>query len=402
MTLPAEPAQGSTSWYPWATGVHNKVASRGVTFEEYGAKGDGVTDDTTAIQNAVNATATSADRYVVATPGKVYLVSSVTLPSGNDITLHLLGATIQTKTNGSYAFVQATARRRVRIIGGTFTGLGNGLSYNLAASDTQFFDVHVSGTSFVLGSGGTALSLVGVREAVIDSCYFETCTAIYLHQTVNPHILGCQFKNCVYAVWADGLSTGDSHDAGVMISNITAIGCGYGVNAVCWDHIKITGSMIDYCDHPISITNCSDALISDNYVSVRDMVSTSAPAINVISNNTLPQGGYSQHIKIQHNRVVNHATFAPTYGVFCSSPTHLSVRDNTIDFWSTNGVKIISGDSAPDGVYIVGNVISGINTPGPCISVPTNMTRSYISENVSSQAISGSGAGIQILNNNTA
>lgn len=59
MTLPSLPAQGSTTWYPWATGIHNAVASFGsgtgpnvLNVRSYGALGDGTTNDSTAIKAA--------------------------------------------------------------------------------------------------------------------------------------------------------------------------------------------------------------------------------------------------------------------------------------------------------------------------------------------------------------
>lgn len=64
------------------------------TVKQYGAKGDGVTDDTGAIQQAINANVNGA---VVFPPG-TYLISS-TITINNRIALHFYGATVKATQN---------------------------------------------------------------------------------------------------------------------------------------------------------------------------------------------------------------------------------------------------------------------------------------------------------------
>src|SRR5581483_1509822 len=54
--------------------------------KDYGAKGDGTTDDTTAIQNAINAAATNG-RGTVFFPSAHYLISSTLTVDHDSITL---------------------------------------------------------------------------------------------------------------------------------------------------------------------------------------------------------------------------------------------------------------------------------------------------------------------------
>lgn len=72
MTLPALPAQGSTAWYPWASGIHTIAASTGLNVKAYGATGNGSTDDTAAINSAITA---NAGKTVVFPPG-TYMVNA--------------------------------------------------------------------------------------------------------------------------------------------------------------------------------------------------------------------------------------------------------------------------------------------------------------------------------------
>ena len=65
-----------------ANALKDKVIKDYVTPEMYGAKGDGETDDTTAIQAAIN-----SGKYVCLTPGKTYIMRSVNIPHG----LHING-----------------------------------------------------------------------------------------------------------------------------------------------------------------------------------------------------------------------------------------------------------------------------------------------------------------------
>jgi polygalacturonase len=363
----------------------------GVDVKGKGALGDGSHDDTSAVQSAVNEAATSTHRTVYFPPGGIYKISAVTLPNA-PITILAHGATIQSTSAGSYVFTQ-TARNLVRIIGAKFTGVGNGLSFNMAGSESQSFDIHIQDCSFVLPSGKTALSIVGAREGVIRDCYFETCTGVYIHQSVNIRVSGSQFKNCDYGVRSDGQSTGDSFDAGTQISDCTMVGCTFGVESMCWDYLSVINCMIDYCDQPIRVTNNSSASIVGNYISSRDTATTSSAPIQIVSNGSLPQGGVSQHIVVTGNQVICHGTLGTVTGIDINGGIEKStIRDNQISFWLHYGVRI---RGAADMLNVTGNILAPASPTSVVgsISLPGTENRTYLGQNYSDYAIVGAAVG---------
>lgn len=362
-----------------------------------GAKGDGATDDTAAVQAAVNAAATSGARFVYFPPGGVYQVSTVALPNV-PITIFARGASIRSTAAGSYVFTQ-TNRQLVRIVGARFIGVGSGFSFNMVASGSQSFDVHIEDCSFVLPSGKTGVSLVGAREGVIRDSYFETCTGVYLHQSVNIRVVGSQFKNCDYGVRSDGQSTGDSYDAGTQMNHCTMVGCAYGAEFMCWDYGSVIDSMIDYCDQPIRITNCSSMNVIGNYVSSRDTATTSYPPIQIISNGALPQGGGSQHVNVADNQVICHGTLGTDItGIHITGGIEKSViRDNHISFWAYYGIRF---EGTSDMVTVAGNILAPVSPTNVVASIGlATQNRTLVHGNMSNYAITGV-AGDTISSNN--
>jgi hypothetical protein len=111
--------------------------------KDFGAIGDGATDDTTAIQNAINyAIAQHCELEI--TNGN-YLVSSVTVESANGLIIHGAGSLIG-KSTGTYAAVliihnsvDVTITGRLGVSGSYNTGYGAGIKvYQTGAGATSF------------------------------------------------------------------------------------------------------------------------------------------------------------------------------------------------------------------------------------------------------------------------
>lgn len=77
--------------------LNNKIATNlneMYNVKDFNAKGDGVTDDTTAIQNAVNACSEAGGGIVFIPAGKYYISTTITIPSG----VYIAGAGIDVTT----------------------------------------------------------------------------------------------------------------------------------------------------------------------------------------------------------------------------------------------------------------------------------------------------------------
>lgn len=121
----------------------------------FGAKGDGVTDDTTAIQNAANTVTGVAGRalHIPKTPTGVYLTGSVSLKSNTVVWIDG-GVTIRKKVNGTRVFLFSNVSDVfVYANGATLDGQ---TSADSASSHTIYFDTATRCGLFdanVLGAG---------------------------------------------------------------------------------------------------------------------------------------------------------------------------------------------------------------------------------------------------------
>lgn len=305
---------------------------------DYWARGDGVADDTAALQAALDACPPGG--AVLLPPGGVYRVSSVRL-TGRPVNVLAHGAAVLSTMPGAFAFVQS-ARGRLGWRGGRFVGPGNGYALSVPPSQHQSYDFAFDGVSFELGATATALSLAGGREGTVTNCFFDSCTGIHLSETVNTHIMGCQFRNCTNAVWADG-SSGTAYNAGLMLTGCTALGCGYGVRAEGWDWASLVNCVIDYCDRPVELVNVDKAAIQASYLSNREFGGVVAPVVRVVTD-PARKGTLSQHVRIQGCQIVNHVNALGPQSIGVSlegGARYCSVTGNSIHFWQQYGVRVV-------------------------------------------------------------
>lgn len=104
----------TTGWalLPTTAGVVNVL--------DYGAKGDGTTDDTAAIQGALTAAITGG---VVVFPPAIYRADGLTLTDATQVTVDARGATIRARTNATGTIILALLNcARCQVLGGTWDG----------------------------------------------------------------------------------------------------------------------------------------------------------------------------------------------------------------------------------------------------------------------------------------
>jgi hypothetical protein len=130
----------------------SKAALNYVNVRDYGARGDGVTDDTAAIQAAINAT-TSTNLDPVFFPAGSYLLNSAGLTLSNP-SVTLLG-------NGPEA--------SKLVIGPAFTGTA---AVTISAYNCQVVGLSINGQNQVTTNNpvADAIQIVGARRAKVDAC----------------------------------------------------------------------------------------------------------------------------------------------------------------------------------------------------------------------------------------
>ena len=196
---------------------YDQLSSRGVSATDYGATGNGTTDDTAAIQSAVNA--------LSSTGGTVYLPAGSYLLNGSS------GISIAT---GAITLRGAGAEATKILIGSGFSGTS---AITVTAANAQVLDLSVSGNSSTTTSNPAAhgITVSGARRLKVDSCQFWFLNGYALRalatsssSTTNPH--GTQFTRIRVNQCAGGIH---------FLGNTTQ---GYAVNSMITDiHIQQGG-----------------------------------------------------------------------------------------------------------------------------------------------------------------
>lgn len=157
-----------------------------VTASDFGAKGDGVADDTLALQNAMN--------YLVTVGGTLWLGSGTYLISGAGLSINQSGLTTYNPTRVS---IQGMGRGNTQI---KYTGTGVALSYvgnTVSAGIVGLFRIS---DLYIIGPGPTALVGLDITVAadftISDVLIQQFATGIQLVDCLSAHIANtvCNFN----------------------------------------------------------------------------------------------------------------------------------------------------------------------------------------------------------------
>ena len=142
VALPAS----ATSW--WTTTPHVSIGSASLNVRNFGAMGNGVTDDTAAIQAAVNALPASGGTIVV--PAGTYMINALKAVNLRSHTRLLLdtGATLAAIPNSAerYWVVRAWNLNNVEIEGGSVVGER---THHRGTTGEWGYGINISGSSYV-------------------------------------------------------------------------------------------------------------------------------------------------------------------------------------------------------------------------------------------------------------
>lgn len=159
--------------------------------KEYGALGDGATDDTTAIGLARAALVALGGGVLWFHPGKTYMINAdyangKSVRLADNMIVELNGAELKAITNSltAYAVVYGSAVSNVRIRGGKVTGERT---------------THTGST----GESGMGVHLLGVNRFWVEDVYASNCwgDGIYVGSSAGPvpcqagHVTGCEMYN---------------------------------------------------------------------------------------------------------------------------------------------------------------------------------------------------------------
>lgn len=288
----------------------------GVAPEGYGAKGDGVTDDTAALQRAL-----SSGRSIQLSQGATYLVSSRLLIAADGVTLSG-GGTIKvaptwdfaadTDVNGTHLRVLFVTGAFVTIDGVTFdmTGVTPGTAVENGFIWSTAISTKVTGCQFTGCTKGT--------------CVWGLANAPYMA------FVGCSVINCTGAVFVKGRNCViadniiiNATDAAIAINGRSCVGTTVTGNSIANEQLAAIPSMIAAEEGASRWTISGNTLTGVNGGGIS--------ALNVLDN-TQVQGG-----TIQGN-VVDGANFNGARGLTDNPATLISISDTYTDTIITGNV----------------------------------------------------------------
>jgi len=220
-----------------------------VSVTDFGAVGDGVTNDTTAIQAALNSGAGS----VFLSSGN-YLVSTLTIPAGVTLVGHNAYAsalTTNSATGTVLSMTTSTVIRNLKVLSSTTRTGGYYVDAqgNACIIDTCEFDGYYIGIN--VGTAGGTQSVA----TVVSNCLFRTPSAlsgsgaIQFMNFSNAEVAGCVITGAYGVTQADfGIRYRNGDTAFIVDTNITGHGKALLVDTLAYNNcyaLTIDGCLFD-------------------------------------------------------------------------------------------------------------------------------------------------------------
>lgn len=411
-----------------------------VTPEDFGAVGDGVTDDCAAIDRALLALKSIGGGILRLARGKTYMLSSVRYGIGtalcipSNVTIFAYGATLKIGstaialmmrndsdgTVGGYA-----ANRDITILGGTYDpNYGEYPVGSMAMGFAHCMNIHIRDAHIYNGGASHHLEINSSSRVLVEGCVFEggaslndpTMEALQIDGAIattwgtgpydntfctNIKIIGNTFLNCGSGVGSHSSVSGKRHSIITIANNLFSSSYFCGVRGMNWENAVIVGNV--FYGGALGVRMQADAstinegLVISNNIFWKIGLSGQAGAgfghaIYLFGNSA----GTEQYNHFTINGNVIRDCDQPTSGAgikvnYCPYGT---INGNAIDNLTTGtGIAVFgNGD-----ISIIGNRVK--NTSGPSISAQalgslvvssnivgtidyTSITRSLVTNNI--------------------
>ena len=383
------------------------VAGR-VNVCDYGAKGDGTTDDTAEIQAALD-----SGSYEVFVPDGTYIVTADAAsdvrtqggiaPNDNQHLRLSSGATIKISdaSTGNGNAIRLTDKTNVRISGGavdgnedattsTAHGIGVYAGSNIWISDIIIKDCPFDGINVRDSDGSDSTNGLHVRNVVVDNA---TRNGMSITEGKNITVGASTFKNTGGEAPEAGI---DVEDTAGIVENLVIDGCVFEANAAAGVILSISdnGSNTIVISNNVSMDNVKEAfrivvattspdagVVVDGNASYNDGEASARPAVWVTSSST--------GVSVKNN-VVNSSKHI---GIYVSSTClECSVSGNDVFDAATEGIYIDGSDS----ISVVGNRVIRAGNTGIRLKDADNCVVSSNHVEASSQDTDDTSPNIQI------
>jgi hypothetical protein len=334
-----------------------------VTHPDFGAKGDGVTDDTLAIQSAFDSVAATGGVRTIYFPSGVYLITGVININKNNITVRGEGESSKIMVKS------ATGDLQVGGYGAIFL-LATGLS-NVTIRDLHFdgnADNNTTSTYCAVRAENT--DFLTIRNTLIRNIPFN---GILLKATTLPHTNFTIVGNRLVNIGWRGIQVSYG-DTGIVSGNTIFSSGNHGISITYGTtpgthssrRVVVTDNIINRSVSPTTIlTGQTESgmmiLIGQGslYVVVDGNVcydNRNASDDGIATVGAASQGPIYHSIVISNNTV----TYAGGFGIDATS--HCVVSGNVIEYPATHGI-VVSGDLGPmrKDIHITNNIIYNPN-----------------------------------------
>lgn len=281
-----------------------------VSVKDFGATGDGVTDDTAAIQTAINSLPTSGGEVLF--PAGSYLISSSLTSNKNNLRLRGVGS----------SYLNTAAAEIVTSSAIICLDLGSATSTNHSGAQIDnlgFRDVSVSGAAI----GAMRFRRMNhVRVANVSVNSFGVGYAVQFDGTgdavVLPLISGVKFRANKYGIQTVGLVTSTTVLGGYFNCASVTGAIGIDWNNPTGDTLRVVGAAFEQCSVGVKLQS------SSNTISARFEANTTGVYVvsgtrNVITNSTFATGTTGIQLDVASTYLVNNVYSGVPTPVFDNS-----------------------------------------------------------------------------------
>lgn len=371
---------------------YSMITGAPVNILDYGAKGDGSTDDTAAIQAALAAVIANKAGIMYVPAGTYKITSTITFDKCPPLVVQGAAGAINNigsaaDTAGVSTFLNSTGGSTMFVLKNTITagqevsasitfidvGFQNAGASNVAVDDQKGYDK----TTFIRCSfmgGNKAYLNTSAFDVLFDSCYFDGAYYGY-YQTGGADSLNMVWRDCIFRYCTVGIyaTAGNSFYLTNCLIESTATG-GYGIYVDNVFHLKLDGCHFEQNGPNPDVKILGSSLQPKFCVVIgctfsRDSVNAQAIQFAIYETqemvfvgNAFNGSGATNSLSINTGGGRNFTGIGNVYGSPLSiyGAADLSVYENTYTpVWSATGTAVSLGNGTITGAYTkVGNMVT--------------------------------------------
>ena len=310
--------------------------SQGYNVKWFGAKGDGTTDDTQAIQWAVNA---AQQGQMIFFPQTNYLVNNTFYKVTSTITIAKRDLTFQSYTNNiAYGTVIKGVGSNFSIF--TLNGANEVAFIGLSFFGNGVFNSNPDGSYYLSGANINAIKLIGDANANLDATMYH-CSFSYLDTAVISKGRNVNYYDDLIQVCNNGIvilpaTTGQNRGHVIQRTRFHTVGAAFNSTYACIKStdaalfdIQISNNYFDGAGNALNID-----LLGSGTVQVNDNVSTLYRS-GLLKLKGFDKGGISGNVLKGNttNKIINS-------GITLDSCKHINVTGNTLTNIGENGILL--------------------------------------------------------------